>query len=106
MKSWIHRTAIAAALLAAAGLACRAVVAAEDHQDHRAVPAGRHLRHPRARASGQKLHRGTGASRWWSRTSPGATGNIGADFVAKSPPDGYTLLLARHRLARDRARAS
>ena len=25
---------------------------------------------------------------------PGATGNIGADFVAKSPGDGYTLLLA------------
>jgi tripartite-type tricarboxylate transporter receptor subunit TctC len=25
---------------------------------------------------------------------PGATGNIGADFVAKSPPDGYTVLLA------------
>ncbi|QJR16665.1 Bug family tripartite tricarboxylate transporter substrate binding protein [Usitatibacter palustris] len=25
---------------------------------------------------------------------PGATGNIGADLVAKSPPDGYTLLLA------------
>jgi tripartite-type tricarboxylate transporter receptor subunit TctC len=25
---------------------------------------------------------------------PGATGNIGADFVAKSPADGYTLLLA------------
>ena len=24
---------------------------------------------------------------------PGATGNIGADFVAKSPADGYTLLL-------------
>jgi len=24
---------------------------------------------------------------------PGATGNIGADVVAKSPPDGYTLLL-------------
>ncbi|OAI51410.1 hypothetical protein AYO46_08190 [Betaproteobacteria bacterium SCGC AG-212-J23] len=24
---------------------------------------------------------------------PGATGNIGADLVAKSPPDGYTLLL-------------
>src|ERR1700752_932719 len=25
---------------------------------------------------------------------PGATGNVGADFVAKSPPDGHTLLLA------------
>src|SRR5258706_9025918 len=25
---------------------------------------------------------------------PGAPGNVGADFVAKSPPDGYTLLLA------------
>ena len=24
---------------------------------------------------------------------PGATGNVGADFVAKSPPDGYTLLM-------------
>jgi tripartite-type tricarboxylate transporter receptor subunit TctC len=25
---------------------------------------------------------------------PGSNGNVGADFVAKSPPDGYTLLLA------------
>jgi tripartite-type tricarboxylate transporter receptor subunit TctC len=25
---------------------------------------------------------------------PGSTGNVGADLVAKSPPDGYTLLLA------------
>jgi tripartite-type tricarboxylate transporter receptor subunit TctC len=46
-----------------------------------------------ARAVGQKL------SEQWAQTvivenKPGATGNIGADFVAKSPADGYTLLLA------------
>jgi tripartite-type tricarboxylate transporter receptor subunit TctC len=46
-----------------------------------------------ARAVGQKL------SETWGQpvvieNKPGATGNIGADFVAKSPPDGYTVLLA------------
>ena len=30
---------------------------------------------------------------------PGANANIGADFVAKSPPDGYTLLLGANGLA-------
>jgi len=30
---------------------------------------------------------------------PGADANIGADFVAKSPPDGYTLLLGANGLA-------
>jgi tripartite-type tricarboxylate transporter receptor subunit TctC len=46
-----------------------------------------------ARAVGQKL------SEEWKQpvvveNKPGATGNIGADLVAKSPADGYTVLLA------------
>jgi len=46
-----------------------------------------------ARAVGQKLQ-----EKWGQpvvvENKPGATGNIGADFVAKSPPDGYTMLVA------------
>lgn len=46
-----------------------------------------------ARAVGQKLQ-----EKWGQpvvvENKPGATGNIGADYVAKSPPDGYTMLLA------------
>jgi len=45
-----------------------------------------------ARVLGPKL-----AERWKAAVvtdnKPGATGNIGAEFAAKSPPDGYTLLL-------------
>ena len=45
-----------------------------------------------ARVLGPKL-----AERWKAAVvtdnKPGATGNIGADFAAKSAPDGYTLLL-------------
>lgn len=46
-----------------------------------------------ARALGQKL------TEAWSQpvvveNKPGANGNVGAEIVAKSPPDGYTLLLA------------
>jgi len=46
-----------------------------------------------ARSVGQKLTETLGQSVVVENKS-GATGNIGADFVAKSPPDGYTLLLA------------
>jgi tripartite-type tricarboxylate transporter receptor subunit TctC len=45
-----------------------------------------------ARVIGAKL------SEWWGQAvavenRPGATGTIGADVVAKSPPDGYTLIM-------------
>ncbi|HEX7607439.1 MAG TPA: tripartite tricarboxylate transporter substrate binding protein [Usitatibacter sp.] len=46
-----------------------------------------------ARSVGQKLTETLGQSVVVENKS-GATGNIGAEFVAKSPPDGYTLLLA------------
>ena len=46
-----------------------------------------------ARAIGQKLTDSLGQT-IVVENKPGANGNLGADFVAKSPPDGYTLLLA------------
>jgi tripartite-type tricarboxylate transporter receptor subunit TctC len=45
-----------------------------------------------ARATAQKLTETLG-SRSWSRTGPAPAGNIGAEIVAKSPPDGYTMLM-------------
>src|SRR5258706_719502 len=46
-----------------------------------------------ARSLGEKLTGSLGQP-VLVENKPGANGNVGADFVAKSPPDGYTLLLA------------
>jgi len=45
-----------------------------------------------ARALGPGMQAALGQP-WVVENKPGATGNVGADFVAKSPADGYTLLL-------------
>ena len=46
-----------------------------------------------ARALGPGMQAALGQP-WIVENKPGATGNVGADLVAKSPADGYTLLLA------------
>ena len=66
-------------------------LAGQAGEARRALPAGGEADFL-ARVLAQKMSEG------WSQAvlvenRPGATGNIGTEFVAKSPPDGYTLLI-------------
>ena len=62
----------------------------EADQVGRAVRARRHHRHPRAHGRRKAARRS--ASRSSSRTSPARGGGVGAEFVARAAPDGYTIM--------------
>src|SRR5687768_3893471 len=92
MKTAVRRTLAAIALLAAAGLAAA--------QSYPNKPIRVIVPYPPggtsdilARALGPGMQAALGQP-WVVENKPGATGNVGADLVAKSPADGYTLLLA------------
>ena len=81
----------------ARGLLVRAVALAQAYpakpvSHHRAVRRRRSGRHLRARRRRRACRKRSG-SRSWSRTVPAAARSIGTDAVAKSAPDGYTLLM-------------
>jgi tripartite-type tricarboxylate transporter receptor subunit TctC len=84
----------------AAGVAALALAATAHAQEYPSKPIRIVVPYPPggtsdilARAVGQKLAETLGQS-VIVENKPGATGNIGAEYVARSPPDGYTLLLA------------
>jgi len=94
---------IAAGLLAVAALACGAGVAFA--QAYPAKPIRLILPFPPGapndlvgRALGQKLSEQLGAS-VVADNRPGAGGNVGIGAAAKSPPDGYTIVLATPGIA-------
>ncbi|HET6265687.1 MAG TPA: tripartite tricarboxylate transporter substrate binding protein [Usitatibacter sp.] len=92
MKRLIQRIAATATLLTAATLASAQAWPSKPIKIIVPYPPGG-TSDILARAVGQKLQEQWGQA-IVVENKPGATGNIGADFVAKSPADGYTVLLA------------
>ncbi|MEO5693867.1 MAG: tripartite tricarboxylate transporter substrate binding protein [Usitatibacter sp.] len=91
MNHWIRRTLAAAALLSAAGIANAQAWPQKTLKIIVPYPPGG-TSDILARALGPGLTAALGQP-VIVENKPGATGNVGADFVAKSPADGYTLLL-------------
>ena len=96
----IGRKTVRALWLACAGAAVLSVGAAlADNYPSRPVTVvvpftpGRLNRHPGA-LRGRRAAAGSCTARSWSRTSPGAGGEIGIADAARAVPDGYTLLHA------------
>jgi tripartite-type tricarboxylate transporter receptor subunit TctC len=92
MKSLIRKAALAVATFAVASVAFAQPYPSKPIKIIVPYPPGG-TSDILARSVGQKLTETLGQT-VIVENKPGATGNIGADFVAKSPPDGYTLLLA------------
>jgi tripartite-type tricarboxylate transporter receptor subunit TctC len=92
MRDVIRRSAAAIALTAAAGLAAAQAWPTKPIKVIVPYPPGG-TSDILARALGPGMQAAFGQP-WVVENKPGATGNVGADFVAKSPPDGYTILLA------------
>ena len=92
MKQPIRRLIAACLMLAAAGYAAAQAWPAKPIRIIVPYPPGG-TSDILARALGPGMQAALGQP-WVVENKPGATGNVGADFVAKSPGDGYTLLLA------------
>ena len=92
MKQPIRRILAACALFAAAGVAAAQGWPTKPIKVIVPYPPGG-TSDILARALGPGMQQALGQP-WVVENKPGATGNVGADFVAKSPADGYTVMLA------------
>lgn len=92
MKQLARRAIAAVALTAAAGIAAAQAYPNKPIRVIVPYPPGG-TSDILARALGPGMQAAL-AQPWVVENKPGATGNVGADLVAKSPADGHTLLLA------------